>query len=526
MLSEVYCDKFNDKIVQPIKFNKGLNVVLGGTATDNSTGKTTMLLIIDFCFGGNEIINHTFFEKDKNYEFKFCHKIENNKNYYVRNILEYNKVQVCDENYVIKNKIDVENFRNDLKNLYNKNNAFSFRKLHDKFMRFGEVKKIDYNNYLYSYGKDRDNVEVIEDLYLKYKEIEELKQKLDEESEIIKAYKKISNSSSFSDGIINKKKYNELLNELNNINDELENIDNKDLLNSYNDDLVKVLCNDDKIEYLKEQISLIENELNKKYTSSTIDNVIKYFPDINIERLELVESFHSELTQILNDELQLQKKDMLDELEKLTKERNELVQKKNLNNNTKIENIIQQSETLSKIIRKNEINQKILNYNKFNENVENKKTIQSNITTIENNNLPVIKNTICSKMSEINRQIFNGITKIPKFDINGMKCIFSKVEDDGEGCLYVGMIVFDLTILNTTTLNYFIHDKAIMNGIDKKKWGDIILMYNKYSVNKQSFIVIDDTEMLDEDVKSELDKSTIIKLTSECKLFKDISSEN
>lgn len=50
MLNEIYCDKF----IQPIiKFDKGLNVILGSNSGDNSIGKSTMLLIIDYVFGGS-----------------------------------------------------------------------------------------------------------------------------------------------------------------------------------------------------------------------------------------------------------------------------------------------------------------------------------------------------------------------------------------------------------------------------------------------------------------------------------------
>lgn len=49
MLSEIYCEKFHQK---RITFHKGLNVVLGTSKADNSIGKSSLMLIIDFAFGG------------------------------------------------------------------------------------------------------------------------------------------------------------------------------------------------------------------------------------------------------------------------------------------------------------------------------------------------------------------------------------------------------------------------------------------------------------------------------------------
>ena len=55
MLIEICCDKFmcNGSIRKPIKFNKGLNIIQGQNSGENSIGKSTFLLVIDFCFGGD-----------------------------------------------------------------------------------------------------------------------------------------------------------------------------------------------------------------------------------------------------------------------------------------------------------------------------------------------------------------------------------------------------------------------------------------------------------------------------------------
>lgn len=79
MLSEIRCDAFKSygKTRDTIIFHSGLNTVLGGAAANNSIGKSTFLLIIDYCFGGetysksdirNHVGDHTIcfaFEFDK-----------------------------------------------------------------------------------------------------------------------------------------------------------------------------------------------------------------------------------------------------------------------------------------------------------------------------------------------------------------------------------------------------------------------------------------------------------------------------
>lgn len=77
MLKKIQCDKFISKgqVRPPIEFNKGLNTILGGVNANNSIGKSTLLLIIDFAYGGNSYLDcdavnqvglHTI-----NFEFEF-----------------------------------------------------------------------------------------------------------------------------------------------------------------------------------------------------------------------------------------------------------------------------------------------------------------------------------------------------------------------------------------------------------------------------------------------------------------------
>lgn len=53
MLKRIRCNKFNKK---EIVFHEGLNAVIGDELASNSIGKSTLLMIIDFVFGGNEYI--------------------------------------------------------------------------------------------------------------------------------------------------------------------------------------------------------------------------------------------------------------------------------------------------------------------------------------------------------------------------------------------------------------------------------------------------------------------------------------
>ena len=54
-----FAKKVNGQLVPRgrIQLREGLNTVLGDKAAQNSIGKSTFLLVVDFCFGGDDYIN-------------------------------------------------------------------------------------------------------------------------------------------------------------------------------------------------------------------------------------------------------------------------------------------------------------------------------------------------------------------------------------------------------------------------------------------------------------------------------------
>lgn len=53
MLKTIFCDKIP---LAPLHFVPGLNVLVGDDAGENSIGKSSVLLLIDFVFGGDDFI--------------------------------------------------------------------------------------------------------------------------------------------------------------------------------------------------------------------------------------------------------------------------------------------------------------------------------------------------------------------------------------------------------------------------------------------------------------------------------------
>ena len=68
----------NDSIIRSINFHKGINLIIDETQTSdkkesgNNVGKTTVLRLIDYCFGskGNNIYEDTEFKSKSNTQIK------------------------------------------------------------------------------------------------------------------------------------------------------------------------------------------------------------------------------------------------------------------------------------------------------------------------------------------------------------------------------------------------------------------------------------------------------------------------
>lgn len=97
MLHEIYCEQFHQK---RIVFNPGLSVVLGTNAGDNSIGKSTFLLIIDYVFGGSTYAGTTdIIENVGSHDIYFSFIFGEEIFKFCRNSINAHTVWKCNDSY-------------------------------------------------------------------------------------------------------------------------------------------------------------------------------------------------------------------------------------------------------------------------------------------------------------------------------------------------------------------------------------------------------------------------------------------
>ena len=101
MLIEMKSPAFKEKGKErpPIIFKEGLNVILGKEDGENSIGKSSAMLAIDFVFGGSSYISSDGVKHIGHHTIYFAFKFNEQLYYFARNTGMPDVVYVCTQNY-------------------------------------------------------------------------------------------------------------------------------------------------------------------------------------------------------------------------------------------------------------------------------------------------------------------------------------------------------------------------------------------------------------------------------------------
>jgi hypothetical protein len=502
MLAEVNCDKFRDK---NIFFHNGLNVVLGDEKATNSIGKSTLLMIIDFVFGGSTFLEHN---KDvivelghHHYQFKFI--FEGEPLYFKRGTYTPDLIYKCDNNYMEKTPLTLSEYTSELKRLYSIDTfEMSFRTFVSLFSRVWGKENLEVKQPLHSFRKQKaaDCIEYVIKLYEKYgsiKEIEENLSKLKNE--------RASLRGAFKTNIIpkiTKKRYTENIHEINKIDMEIESI-KKDLakfaLNIQqisNREILELKESKDKLlsekMILENKLNRIKNNLenNRHIKSKSFDTLKKFFPSINVARLENVENFHSKISNILKGELLKSQTELFQTLA-MVNDQIAIIDSKisnafiNLENpNMIIDRVFNLSKTHKESTAENE-------YFALDSSLSSEISAStSEINNLRSQQLNLIQNVINDKLRSLVTKIYSIQRKSPSINFTTYNYEFELTDDTGTGKAFSNLILLDLAVFFTTKLPFIIHDSLLFKNIENDAVSNLISLYS--TTTKQSFIALDE----------------------------------
>lgn len=517
MLYEIECEKFAKKVngqLVPrgrIQLREGLNTVLGDKAAQNSIGKSTFLLVVDFCFGGDDYINPKICkakEKLHSHTINFAFKFGNRIDYFCRSTKTPSEIGICDSDYKVQRTQTLKEFKDYLLEAYGITTpSISFREMVGRFLRiYGRENYAERYPLKYGDVKPEASIETLEKMFNVFAFIEEYKSVYDDKSKRTKVRDDATKLGEMTNVARTKKEYNANEKEIERLKAELQKLmdrEDAELSQEETDNLDKASEIRGQLTVLKRRRSRLVSQLNAVKANMSgglvpveedLSELSEFFPDVDVQRLSQIEHFHDKMQRILSQELgdeiaQLQI--LIDavsaEMARLQEAQRKLgvpvtVSKKFM------DQVVDIQRKIDILTAKNKA------YDKTAKLKTEKKDAKIQLEDVRETQLQVVETSINQEMTRLNDYIYGGERYAPTIKFGNSRSgkptyDFWTEDDTGAGTNFKGLIIFDLALLRLTELPVIAHDSNIFKNIADLPIDKIMELYNQSK--KQIFIAFD-----------------------------------
>ena len=529
MLIELRCDKFREK---SISFHAGLNVVIGDERATNSIGKSSILMIVDFVFGGNSLLKHNsdIVEELGEHDYFFQFIFSDEPCHFRRGTYKSDLVYKCNNEYEEIAPISIDEYRTFLKSAYALDHLdLSFRSAVSLFSRIWGKENLDVKQPLHSFKRQK-SVECIDNLlklFDRYQSIKLLSKKMksisDEKSTINKAYRQKLIPK------VTKTKYKENIIEVTKIDEEIKDI--KKNLAKYAVNIREIVNREvselkaKKDTLLKERakvfsrLTRVRGDLNqnKHIKSKTFSGLIRFFPEVDADRVAKVEEFHSKISKILKSELRESEKELSESLDEL----NEAIEEIDSRLNTAFSNVDNPEVIIDRVHELANTHSSAvaeIRYFETEDRVSDElKSIKVDLAQEKSRVLQITENIINDKTRQYVSKIYTEARRSPTLSLSQNSYTFAAIEDTGTGKAYSNLILFDLAVLETTELPILIHDSVLYKNVENNAVAELVNLY--ISLGKQSFISIDEIKKYGKHAETLLLENKVLELADDKVLF-------
>lgn len=533
MLSEIMSDEYvsNGNKRGRIKLHPGLNTVLGGKQSDNSIGKSTFLLAIDFCFGGDAYCTATDLQtrfSNVRHTVKFAFDFDGRMEYYSRGIVTPTEVNKCDSDYNVLETIGIKEFREHLFQQYRIDlPSITFRDVVGRYMRIYGKDNYSEKRPLEAASKEKESngITALEKLFNYYSQIEEYKieaKKKEDRKKTFNAAKKENLLQVYVPTAAQVKKNEKEIADLQKQLDELTATSDVDMSEEEMVNADEVLAIKSRITSLKrkrsklisQQNTVKLNDAGTPISEEDYRELQEFFPGVDLKRLSDVENFHRKLQGILKEEIDDEVQSLQTLIDAVSSEIEELQEQQR--------NLGVPASLPSKFIKKHEeLTRRIASLNAQNKAKASADRLKDEVKqandTLHDAELQVL-NTISGKINEQMRQyneyVYSGTRNAPviQFD-SGSKYTFHTPGDGGLGTGYKSLILFDLSVLRLTQLPVAAHDSLMFNHIGYEPLEKIMELY--IQSGKQIFIAYDKQNAPTPCIQEILNQTTVIHLSED-----------
>ena len=531
MLIEMYSPAFKEKgkTRPPISFKEGLNVILGKEDGENSIGKSSALLAIDFLYGGNTYVRSDGVLHEGHHTVYFTFKFGGDLFQFARDTMNPGVVSICDKNYSPTGKEWTTHFFCDwLKKMYGIDYMeLSFRKILSSVFRIYGKTNIDETNPLKGFqGESKsESIEMLVKLFNKYSTIKHFKDQFTDEKDKLSAYKAARRYDFVSNLVGGTSKLRENNLRIQELEKELDSLTTDDI--TVSDDELERNRQKNELQLNKLRLERSRKELQQKLrlldlnlefglypTEADFSSLQRFFPSVDLRKLYEVERYHKKLASILDEQFSVERetisqyvKELDNQIAAVQKSISDLgfdgrISNEYLDKYTNLKNEIAMIRAQNTAyIKEKELesakDQAMKNY-------------QKSITDV----LDEIQSALNGKMKEMNDTLYNDARKPPRIilrDFNSYS--FETPDDKGTGSNYKAMVVYDLALLSLTNLPAVAHDSLVLKNVGDRVMDGIMRIYSQF--DKQIFIAFDKHESYPETTKQTLEKNAVLRLSDD-----------
>lgn len=539
MLVEIYCDKFktggkDGKVRSAIEFHEGLNAIIGDEDRSNSIGKSTLLMIIDFVFGGKDYIGKCTAVQDNVKEHNICFTLRFGDVEYsfMRNTVKYNEVIKCNRQYIPfedENPMTIDEYTAFLGAMYGmKFEGLTWRGLMSKHIRVHGRDTMDSSRPLQESkdGRRSDDIKKYLKQFKRYSIVEKqinLAKVADDEKEAFR--KSVSfNHIRMASGEKEYKANETQIAELQIKENELAENSSKGLLDLSSMQAQQLSeLNSNLLSYSRQR-ARVQTQLNslrremlegKKTFKRSYSDLEKFFPGIKFKAIAEIEKFHQGLLKVLQDEFKESEADLATTYvmlgNEMAKIKEQIAEIKNIPNVTQavLKEYARITTELNNLQAANE------NYKTFDGLKKTAKEYAETRDDIISRQLSDIQDIVNRKMKEITAQIVRDKKLIsPALHLEKMSSYsFETKGDDGSGAGQRGLITFDLANMEVSNIPFVVHDADLMDPVEKPILTELIKYYDSIKKQKrQAFVSFRSYEFYAEEIRDTLEKCKVIQL--------------
>ena len=503
MLVKISCTRFRQN---DIIFHDGLNVILGDDIASNSIGKSSLLMVIDFVFGGDDFIAKqpgTVKELGHHYYDAVFH-FADEAFHFRRGTQSPGLVRYYDATFSkILKDYTIAEYTSWLNTKYGLSSDLSFRSRVSPLSRVWLKETLEVARPLQTVNREPAERQVDRALQMTslYREISELSTRYKEAKVTQKAIRDAMRFSLIPK--ISAQTYKENIAELAALERRL--LELKSNLAKFSISVQDAIQNEAGDLSIRKDSLLIERARHQVRIASLSRNlerltappaavyasITSVFPDIALSRLKEIEGFHQGVARIMEQEIF----EALQEVAVQDKATTEAIADINRRFQTVaakvaappeiIDGIVKSTSRIYNLMKENEV------YNNAKAKTAEVKQCKTSLSEARQQKLSQASFLVNCTLEALSSEILGSDVSPPVFSITQTACTLQFQNDKGTGTAYIGLLLFDLAILLCTSSPFAIEDSLLFKNIEIMRMQRLIEKYSSVS-KKQIFIALDE----------------------------------